>query len=199
MITKACTRCGVEKPLDAFTRHKLGKFGRRPRCKECTAVENAAYRARTVQKRAAYNAAYREEHREARLAYNREWNKRNRDRTNISVLAWRERNPEKVAAAKRAWRKANPERVALHKRTDALKRGRAKQKGGWYLTTEKVLARIAYYAGRCYYCGCEADTMDHRIPLARGGTHFPSNLVPACRVCNSRKYTRTEREFLRVA
>lgn len=115
---------------------------------------------------------------------------------NVAVDAWRARNPDKVAAQKRAWRKANPTKVALHKRDDQIKRNRSKHVGGSYLTTAKLLARIAYYGGRCFYCGGEGTSMDHRIPLARGGCHLPANLVPCCGLCNSRKYTKTQREFL---
>jgi 5-methylcytosine-specific restriction endonuclease McrA len=45
--------------------------------------------------------------------------------------------------------------------------------------------------GRCGYCGAptppRALTMDHRVPLARGGRSVRSNLVPACRACNAAK------------
>jgi len=45
--------------------------------------------------------------------------------------------------------------------------------------------------GICHYCGRKfnpADlTMDHVIPLARGGTSERINLVPACKECNTRK------------
>jgi len=45
--------------------------------------------------------------------------------------------------------------------------------------------------GRCYYCGAEvpasALTMDHLIPLIRGGRSNKANLVAACKECNSRK------------
>lgn len=42
----------------------------------------------------------------------------------------------------------------------------------------------------CWYCPRPADTVDHLIPLARGGTNYEGNLVPACRSCNSRKQDR---------
>jgi len=45
--------------------------------------------------------------------------------------------------------------------------------------------------GICHYCGrrfAPADlTMDHKIPLARGGTSEKINLVPACKECNNKK------------
>ena len=54
-------------------------------------------------------------------------------------------------------------------------------------TTAQIAARIAYYGGRCWMCGNEANSIDHVIPLADGGSNWPSNLRPACMTCNSRK------------
>jgi 5-methylcytosine-specific restriction protein A len=45
--------------------------------------------------------------------------------------------------------------------------------------------------GICYYCGRSFPpaelTMDHLIPLVRGGKTVRSNVVPACKECNSKK------------
>ncbi|HEX8510460.1 MAG TPA: HNH endonuclease [Propionibacteriaceae bacterium] len=42
--------------------------------------------------------------------------------------------------------------------------------------------------GCCAYCGeCRPLTMDHVVPLARGGRHAIGNLAPACETCNKRK------------
>ncbi len=45
--------------------------------------------------------------------------------------------------------------------------------------------------GICYYCGRKVPpselTMDHKIPLSRGGTSDRSNIVPACKECNNKK------------
>ncbi|HEX9786799.1 MAG TPA: HNH endonuclease [Candidatus Binatia bacterium] len=44
-------------------------------------------------------------------------------------------------------------------------------------------------AGICYHCGEKfpgADlTMDHLVPLIRGGKSTKGNLVPSCKKCNS--------------
>lgn len=47
--------------------------------------------------------------------------------------------------------------------------------------------------GRCYFCGRRFHpkelTMDHIIPIARGGRSTKSNVRPACRECNhNRRY-----------
>jgi 5-methylcytosine-specific restriction endonuclease McrA len=67
--------------------------------------------------------------------------------------------------------------------------------GTWYANTHtmgrasraQVAARWAYYGGRCWMCGAQADTMDHVKPIAKGGSNHPSNLRPACNGCNGRK------------
>ena len=45
--------------------------------------------------------------------------------------------------------------------------------------------------GTCWYCGQKVGfknlTMDHVIPLARGGRSTKDNLVPCCKECNIKK------------
>ena len=52
---------------------------------------------------------------------------------------------------------------------------------------------------RCVYCGSglglENATLDHVIPVSRGGSHLPGNLVSACRGCNQRKGSLLPTEF----
>ena len=37
----------------------------------------------------------------------------------------------------------------------------------------------------CAYCGDDANTVDHVIPMAKGGTDHPLNLVACCSRCNT--------------
>ncbi|WP_227751056.1 HNH endonuclease signature motif containing protein [Microbacterium sp. R1] len=48
------------------------------------------------------------------------------------------------------------------------------------------------FGGRCAYCGVVAValTMDHVVPIVRGGTHSAGNIVPACMSCNVHKQGR---------
>jgi 5-methylcytosine-specific restriction enzyme A len=45
--------------------------------------------------------------------------------------------------------------------------------------------------GLCHYCGQKFKaaelTMDHVVPVARGGTSTKGNVVPACHKCNQEK------------
>jgi 5-methylcytosine-specific restriction endonuclease McrA len=49
--------------------------------------------------------------------------------------------------------------------------------------------RIA--TGLCHYCGAQYAvkelTLDHVVPLVRGGRSTRGNCVPACKECNTRK------------
>jgi HNH endonuclease len=60
------------------------------------------------------------------------------------------------------------------------------------LTKEKLFARDRYI---CAYCAqrfrSEELEMEHIVPSSKGGTDSWTNLVAACRACNSRKGNRT--------
>lgn len=56
------------------------------------------------------------------------------------------------------------------------------------LTTRTVIARDG---GTCAFCGDPADTMDHLVPRAQGGSHTWENVVASCRKCNHHKGNRT--------
>ena len=56
-----------------------------------------------------------------------------------------------------------------------------------------ALNRRAVFArdgGRCQYCGAAAESIDHVVPRAKGGTHTWENVVAACRPCNTAKRDR---------
>ncbi|MBI5627411.1 MAG: HNH endonuclease [Candidatus Rokubacteria bacterium] len=62
-------------------------------------------------------------------------------------------------------------------------RARELRQSGWWKR------RIA--DGLCHYCGVRVGprglTMDHVVPLIRGGKSARGNVVPACKACNSKK------------
>jgi len=49
-------------------------------------------------------------------------------------------------------------------------------------------------AGICYHCGGKfapaALTMDHLVPIIRGGKSTKGNLVPSCKACNAARQHR---------
>jgi 5-methylcytosine-specific restriction endonuclease McrA len=70
---------------------------------------------------------------------------------------------------------------------DVLKRERARARE--LRASQWWKRRIA--DGVCFYCrqrvGPRALTMDHIVPLGRGGRSMRGNVVAACKTCNSKK------------
>ena len=95
-------------------------------------------------------------------------------------------------------RKGNPEKVKLAQ----AKKDFGKRNAKGTFTAEEWKDKLEEYNYRCAYCGCELNTdtitIDHDIPIARGGTNCIKNLIPACHSCNSRKHTRTAKEYLAI-
>lgn len=104
-------------------------------------------------------------------------------------------DPEREIAKARRHQKKHPEAHRERKRASDRRRHGQKVAGPGVSVKQYRAIREAY-GGLCAYCGEAADTMDHVIPLSRGGEHSPDNLVPACRDCNFRKHTKTGEEFL---
>lgn len=52
---------------------------------------------------------------------------------------------------------------------------------------EKILIRDNY---TCFYCGQEANTADHIIPISKGGISNEDNMIACCHRCNSGKRDR---------
>ena len=67
-------------------------------------------------------------------------------------------------------------------RREKDKARRLRQSAWWMRKIEK---------GVCHYCqnrvGREHLTMDHVVPLSRGGKSSKGNIVPACKTCNNKK------------
>lgn len=62
-------------------------------------------------------------------------------------------------------------------------KARALRKTRWW--QQKTSSGICHYCGR--KVGIKNLTMDHIIPLARGGRSTKGNLVPCCKECNTAK------------
>lgn len=91
------------------------------------------------------------------------------------------------------WREENPNYNREYKKENRIKQsqnlaiGRARKAG----CTEIVAVSYEFVFkrdhGNCYMCMGKADTIDHIIPLSRGGLHRSDNLAPSCRSCNCKK------------
>ena len=86
-----------------------------------------------------------------------------------------------------AWQSANPDKLRA---ISARRRARKVNAPVNNLTAAQWEAIKVHYKYRCVYCGKKPKrlTQDHLTPLSKGGGHTASNVVPACRSCNSQKH-----------
>ena len=64
-------------------------------------------------------------------------------------------------------------------------KARKLRKSRWW--QQKLAIGVCYYCGRLL--GSKDLTMDHIVPLARGGRSTKENLVACCKDCNNKKKT----------
>lgn len=143
----------------------------------------------------AYQKAYHAAHRgNLKLAaYQKAWAAAHPDKRMAYRAAGYARNKKKIAARYASWRKANQEKI------NHIKRRRRAHKfcNGGSHTIEELLEKFANLGDVCFYCGCSGKmTVDHDVPLSRGGSDFIDNILPSCKSCNSSKSAKTAQEFL---
>lgn len=118
----------------------------------------------------------------------RRYREANPEKNRAAVRAWKAANPQAHRDHNRAWFEANRERAYEWLRVGAARRrARIRSAPSAAFTARQLAARMAYFGGRCWMCGAEADQVDHVKPLAKGGSHMLSNLRPACGPCNKSK------------
>lgn len=119
---------------------------------------------------------YQRENREKLIAYLREWYKAN--------VEYRRENAERLREKARLWAQANPHKIAIrrHKR-----RAHIIANGGNF-SLDDYLLLIEIQGDICAYCHrADKMTIEHIIPVSRGGRHELSNICLACKSCNSSK------------
>jgi len=110
--------------------------------------------------------------------------------------AWMESHKEQVAACIARWHAEHPE--AGHA-SRSRRRARLANASGSH-TEEDIRQQYQLQSGRCHWCGIAVDNayhVDHVVPLARGGSNDPENIVIACPTCNLRKGAKMPDEFVK--
>jgi len=184
---KACTKCGVEKPLTDFTRLKSAADGLASSCSLCSRIATKESYQKHKAKRTSEARAKYAKNRESEIARCDAWNKANPDRVAANMRASRLRNPGSASRATRRWREKNPESASATDRNKRLRRRGAPSDGT--VSSEAWSKVIKAHKGKCFYCGKKPKqiTMDHFVALAVGGVHSIKNVRPACAACNSSK------------
>ncbi len=189
---KVCSGCGQTKCLGFFHKFIFSRDGYRSRCKACrkpeyTSEETLArrrelYREDIDKSRTQYRAKYNdnpEKHREHRRnsyrrniegerRYSAEYTRSERGKQRFK--RYYERHPEK-----------NQNRRALERLA------------GEYTAREWIELKEKYNY-TCLCCGKREPeirlTVDHVIPISRGGSNTIENIQPLCITCNKKKHTK---------
>lgn len=196
MSSKTCRGCGACRPADEF-------YARSNFCKPCDIEKARAWIAanpdrrrenqRAYQQRTkADRAAYREENREHLRAYKRRWREANREKTRKHARDSYRRNRESARRRNLTWAAENPDKV--REAQDRRKQREAAAPG--FCTPEQWAGRLEVLGRRCFYCGGPYETIDHTIPISRGGSKWPANLRPACFSCNASKGNKKPNEWV---
>ncbi len=193
--TKTCENCKIEKSLISFSPYQrkngtYSKGGRncntcrcvltRTSCKECEKVENLKYNKKRVDKIKLF-----EKQRWANMSPDEKQKRRENCRNN-----WRNKTPQQKKDCYDKYRKSI---IKAH----LVRRERIKSCSFTVPFTKfDIIKRDGL---RCYLCNTllsvETVTIEHLIPLCRGGSHKPENAKIACRSCNSSKNCKTLTEY----
>ena len=180
-MEKACSKCGVVKPLTYFYKDR-GKPA--ARCKDCTNQANAVWKANNKEKKQALDLA---------------WQRNNRERYRNTQREWRDKNPERMPIYRSKWLEENREFAKVAHLTAENKRRARKAATGGSIDTKEWLEKVQGFNDHCAYCLKPLNGlyhMEHMKPLSRGGTHTIDNVVPACPACNFKKSSKTLLEFV---
>lgn len=171
---KHCPKCATDKPLSDFYKNKSRKDGHMGYCKECHKLADKSWK---LSDRNNY------------LQVKKSQYENNKEKHTEGVYRWRKNNPDKMAAIYTRYSQNNKEKVYLKNN-----KRRVRVKDATFVILDKEIKRL--YSGNCIHCGAtENTTMDHLIPVSRGGRHSIGNLVPMCKSCNSSKGKRLYAEW----
>lgn len=187
---KRCSKCGAIKPAttEYFHARPGSKDGLRPDCKICVNTRKCLWYEANKEREKAKHRQYHAEHRELANAHRR---------------LWHATHKEQASEYSRQWRKSHPEQKSIHQRNRRAKKHGAR---GTHTNTD-LLAQYRRQKGKCYYCShkmkpwgwkesCDLQpTEEHIVPVSRGGSNGPENLVIACRKCNEQKHTKLPHEW----
>ncbi len=186
---KNCRTCLVDKPLTDFHRNHKAVDGLSYKCKPCAKKYMTTWRPTNQDAIRIQGKKWRTENREHYKQYMADWHSKNAEQIHERHRAWREANPTWHSE----WKKAHPDRVNLW---STNRRAKARAQG-----YEKY-DRAAIYqrdSGCCRLCSKPIDlllpssskfgfTIDHIIPISRGGGDVVDNVQSAHRDCNLRKW-----------
>ena len=132
--------------------------------------------------------AYQRVHKDELLARHKVYYRAKRDELLQQKKAYWAAKRESLLAKHKIWAQTHPD---VDRHQQQKRRARKHNAPVNDFTPAQWRDMQEHYDHRCAYCGKRAKghlTQDHITPLSKGGSHTLSNIVPACRSCNSKKH-----------
>lgn len=179
-----------EKIVDQCRAYYLKNKGRLLKKAQQYAIQN---KSKVVE----YKRKWKNKNRELVKVRHKEWKKANRERYKIQQREWYERNKEQAKQASVKWAKTPSGKASFANSAHRRRALKAKT------TSESIadeIKRLLKLAKACYYCERPFSktlkpTIDHILPLNKGGSHTIDNLCLACKSCNSKKNAKHPEEW----
>jgi len=105
--TKECTRCGQEKPLSGFHKHKRGRFGVRSQCKVCRLEHGKQYYQENRNKESERKKQYRQKNRDKVLERLKQYRQKNKDK----IAEYYQKNKDKILEYQKQYRQKNKDKI----------------------------------------------------------------------------------------
>jgi len=174
---KPCRNCG------GSVWYKNGK------CKHCADERSRKYYESHAEEIKINARTWKQENADRKKELDRRWQIENKERSNGHKQRWLRDNREKAKEAAKRWRQRNPDKkIAIEENRRARK-----QKAGGSFTAAEWRDLVQHYGNKCLNCG-RVDvqlTVDHIVPISKGGGSDIENIQCLCLQCNSSKGDKT--------
>ena len=210
ILSKTCTKCGEEKSAGDFCKRTASNDGLSPKCRACQAAYAIAYSAAHKEEIKSTKALYFANNRERHNAACAEWARKNPEKKRMALAANRAKNKEQCKATRVKWIAANIDRVkaniaAWHNKNPDVRRIRShnyrdkKRENGGILTKGLADKLFKLQRGLCPCCKEPLGKdfhLDHKMPIARGGSNTDDNMQLLRKTCNLQKNAKHPIEFM---
>ena len=186
---KACAKCRQTLPMEMFGKSKSAPGGIRYWCKPCNSRSAQEYAAKNKEVVSKKKREYSRKINVGRIAsgFYVQYRQANRGRLIEQNKEYYRLNKTRILEYHKRYMKENPHiKTACEHRRNALKRGFVDN-----FTSLEWIALKEKYNYVCLCCGVpEPDitlTVDHVVPISKGGGNSIENIQPLCFSCNSSK------------